>query len=289
MINRLEKNIHKIDVPFNEWSKFLFLSDIHWDNPKCDLDLLKSHLDQAKEQNAKVLVNGDFFCLMQGKGDPRRSKDDIRPEHNSSRYLDKIIETAVEWFKPYVDTLAFIGYGNHETGIIRHQETDILARFVDLFNATYKPKQPIQLGGYGGWLVFRMEAHGRSKVFITHYFHGSGGGGPVTQNMIQHQRQRAMIEGADLIWMGHTHDSYFGHVMKHGIDRNNLNQKIQRQYFLQTPTYKEEYKNREGGFHVERGRPPKPLGGYWIELKFVRIRDKGQDYLDYELKGYHTN
>jgi len=26
-----------------------------------------------------------------------------------------------------------------------------------------------------------------------------------------------------------------------------------------------------GGFHVERGRPPKPLGGYWMKLSLVKI------------------
>ena len=61
---------------------FLLLSDLHIDNPKCDRRLLLKVLNEAVERNALILIFGDLFCLMQGKGDPRRSKADIRPEHN---------------------------------------------------------------------------------------------------------------------------------------------------------------------------------------------------------------
>jgi UDP-2,3-diacylglucosamine pyrophosphatase LpxH len=47
-------------------AEFLMISDVHFDNPKCDRVLLKKHLDQALKRNAKVLINGDFFCIMQG-------------------------------------------------------------------------------------------------------------------------------------------------------------------------------------------------------------------------------
>ena len=79
-------------------------------------------------------MNGDFFCLMQGRGDPRRSKDDILPEHNNGRYLDSVVDTAVEWFAPYAEQLLVLGYGNHETSIIQYQETDILLRFATILN-----------------------------------------------------------------------------------------------------------------------------------------------------------
>ena len=69
------------------------LSDIHWDNPKCDWDYLKKHLDYCKENNILIHINGDMFCLMQGRGDTRRNKSDIRPEHNNAKYLDSIVET----------------------------------------------------------------------------------------------------------------------------------------------------------------------------------------------------
>ena len=95
---------------------------------------LKAHLNYCKKYNIPVFINGDFFCVMQGKGDKRGTKSDIRPEHNYSDYFDRIISTAVEWWEPYKDILTVIGYGNHETSIKKHGETDLLRRFIIEFN-----------------------------------------------------------------------------------------------------------------------------------------------------------
>lgn len=32
-----------------------------------------------------------------------------------------------------------------------------------------------------------------------------------------------------------------------------------------------------GGFHVEKGRKPKPLGGMWVTFKVERNRRKGEE------------
>ena len=39
-----KNNVIKIDKPFEE-TKVLLISDLHWDNPKCDRVTLKRHLD----------------------------------------------------------------------------------------------------------------------------------------------------------------------------------------------------------------------------------------------------
>lgn len=129
------------------------------------------------------------------------------------------------------------------------------------------------MGGYGGWLIFKAQ-HKRNnreglQTYDTkkiHYYHGSGGGGPVTANMIQHQRNSSYIEGADMIWMGHTHDWFFHTRTKHGLNKADKPENFDLD-FMQTPTYKEEFEDRHSGFHVEKGRPPKPIGGYWLEIK----------------------
>lgn len=283
--NRNVLKLQHVFTPNSRSQTYLMISDIHWDNPKCNRTLLEKHLKEAQRRKAKVLVNGDFFCLMQGKGDPRRSKDDIRPEHNKANYLDAIVKDAVEWWGKYKDVLLFIGYGNHETSIIKHQETDILQRFVDLFNATQKPKQALQIGGYGGWVVMqknKVKSRNNKKYLESqsakyiHYFHGSGGGGPVTANMIQHQRNSAYTEGADMIWIGHTHDMFYHTRKKHQINKVSFKPENKDLDFLQTASYKEEYQDRNSGWHVERGAPPKPLGGYWLELKVDSLNNASE-------------
>ena len=133
------------------------LSDIHWDNPKCDRKLLKNDLDFCLDNSIPIMVNGDFFCLMQGRGDNRRNKSDIRPEHNNAKYLDSIVETAVEWWSPYAPSYSYWLW-KPRTGIIKWQ-TDILARFVKMLNL--KNNTNVMTGGYGGWFIINQSV--RSK------------------------------------------------------------------------------------------------------------------------------
>ena len=86
----------KLDRKGDANQRFLLLSDLHIDNPKCDRKLLMKVFNQAKEENAIIFIFGDLFCLMQGKGDPRRSKADIRPEHNKPNYIDAVVKETHE-------------------------------------------------------------------------------------------------------------------------------------------------------------------------------------------------
>lgn len=282
LISEIQRNVHILNVPdFQKSIKLLMLSDVHWDNPKCHRNLLKKHLDEAKEEGCRVMINGDLFCLMQGKGDPRKSKDDILPEHNNSRYLDSIVKTSADWFAPYAEIIDVVGYGNHETSIIKHQETDILERFVERLNTIANPVNKVHLGGYGGWIVvrFKLSKEGNTRAYKIKYNHGFGGGGPVTKGTIQHNRFATYIEGADCIWQGHVHEDYELTYSKEVLD-GAFKTKHKDVLMLRTSSYKEEYKDGFGGFHVEKGRPVKPLGGRWLEI-YVKKEDN-----NYVTKGY---
>jgi Icc-related predicted phosphoesterase len=270
-------NVHELQIEGKE-TKIAMLSDLHWDNPKCDRDLLKKHLDYCKEHNIPVMVNGDFFCLMQGRGDNRRNKSDIRPEHNNAKYLDSIVTTAVEWFEPYADILTVIGYGNHETGIIKWQETDILQRFVDLLNL--KCNSNVQTGGYGGWLIVKMIDSTKISSIKIKYFHGSGGGGVVTKGALNLTRALELYEGCDVYTMGHIHENSARNDV-----RDTLSHNAYKGYYVShkpihlmiTGTYKEEYQEGAKGWHVERGAPIKPIGGRFLTIKVERDRTNKDD------------
>jgi hypothetical protein len=268
-VERIGRNSHTFRFSYNKdfTRKVLLISDAHWDNPKCDRLLLKKHMDQAKAENALILFNGDTFCLMQGAYDPRKSKSDIRPEHNKADYFDAVIRTAVEWFGPYAEHIGLVGYGNHETSILKRQETDMVQRFVDMMNIVHKPLHPIQTGGYGGWIQFKFKRPSslHQQTIKLRYFHGNGGGGIVTKGIIQNQRQNAQIEGADINWNGHVHEDYITYYAKETLNR--LGAIEQRECcHIRTSTYKEEWVDGHSGWHVERGAPPKVLGGAWLEF-----------------------
>lgn len=276
MIERIERNIHRVNV--GQSQKFLLLSDLHWDNPKCERELLEKHLKQAQEREAKIIVNGDFFCLMQGKYDPRRSKKDIRPEHNKANYIDAVIEDAVEWFKPYAKDIILIGYGNHETAIIKNLETDPLQRFADLLNITCG--SAVQVGGYGGVVDFKLNYYSCRTSIVMKYYHGTGGGGAVTKGVIQDQRMIAMMEGYDIIWMGHVHEIYHHVNMVEAYDSHQKKLLLKEVHQVRTGAYKEEYGDGYGGYHIEKGRPPKPMGGYWLEIGAEKIRENGDQKIN---------
>jgi hypothetical protein len=274
------KNIHEIKLEGME-VRVAMMSDLHWDNPKCDWELLKRDLDYCVSENIPIVFNGDFFCLMQGKGDRRGNKSDIRPEHNNAKYLDSIVETAVEWFAPYAHLMTVIGYGNHETAIIKWQETDILQRFVDLLN--HKCKSNVYTGGYGGWINFNILVRGATYSSTKlKYFHGSGGGGVVTKGALNLTRALEMYEGFDVFSMGHIHENSCRNDVRDTVvssPKLGFRNVLKDMHLMITGTYKEEYEDGSKGWHVERGAPPKPVGGRILTISHKRIRVDDSDIL----------
>jgi len=269
---RHSKNVHELVLAGSE-VKVAILSDLHWDNPHTDRELIKRHLDYCLKEEIPVMINGDMFCLMQGRGDNRRNKSDIRPEHNNARYLDSIVETAVDWFLPYAHIIKLIGYGNHETAIIKFQETDILQRFVDILN--FKAGSNVQVGGYGGWLIIKQTSDSSTASFSTKikYFHGSGGGGIVTKGAINLTRALELYEGFDVFVMGHIHENSCRNDVRDTVEshpQTGYTLKQKQLHLMLTGTYKEEYGDGSHGWHVERGAPIKPLGGRILTIKCVR-------------------
>lgn len=260
------ENVHvrKWKVKEGEVITLLLASDLHLDNPKCDRKKVKKDFDEAVKRGARILLNGDTLCLMQGKYDKRSSKSDVRPEHKVSNYLDAVVDTSIDFLLPYAQHIDFIGQGNHETAIKRRHETDILKRLVDGLN--HRAGTDIGLGGYGGFYITHINLLGH-KIFShkIKYFHGSGGGGPVTKGAIQFNRIKTMCEGADLYWLGHVHESMEAvYTVEYLTAQNRI--KLKDILMVRTPTYKEEYVNGKGGWHVERGAPPKPIGGRFLEI-----------------------
>ena len=280
-LTKIARNVHSLSLSKEE-NRVALLSDIHWDNPKCDRDMLKRHLDYCLEQNIPIFINGDFFCCMQGRMDRRSNKSDIRPEHNNAKYIDSVVETAIEWWSPYAHLLTVIGYGNHETSIIKYSETDILQRFVDLLN--YKNQSSVYTGGYGGWMVLKYQLRNSTTMTKTlKYHHGLGLGGVVTRGAINLTRALEIYENMDVFVMGHIHENSSRNDVRDTLHYNQgkrVYELQQKQIHLAiTGTYKEEYGDGSQGWHVERGAPVKPVGGRILTLNGRRfVKDGLENY-----------
>ena len=124
------------------------MSDEHFDSKKCDRSLLKGHHEEAKEKNAIILKFGDVFDAMGGKYDKRSTKADIRPEYQTNKYFDDIVEDATKFYEPYKEHIKLIAVGNHESSVMLRHEIDILGQLTRNLGCHY--------GKYSGFVKFRF-------------------------------------------------------------------------------------------------------------------------------------
>lgn len=273
-VEEKEENVHVIRVPYrrsSDWRQYVLLSaDRHHDNPKTLWDLERKHLAQAREREAVVVDAGDLFCAMQGKGDRRGSKADVRPEHQKGNYLDALVDEAAAFYSPYKDHFAVLGRGNHDEAIVQRCETDLVSRLADRLGC--------HTGGYRGWVRFLFEREeakaGRQSVTLF-YTHGPGGsgGGEASRGTTKATRRAVYLPDADIVLSGHIHESWIMELPRHRLTQAHR-QTIDTQYHVQTATYKNEFGVGGRGWANEREMPPKPLGAWWLVFRYEddRIR-----------------
>ncbi len=256
------------DAPAGWTRKYFFMSDVHYDSVLCDRELLKDHLERIKKARGRLVIVGDFFDAMQGRFDPRRSMDELRPEYRRDDYYDFVVKDAAEYLKPYAKYIDAITDGNHELSVRKNANTDLIDRLIFMLNSTTGSN--ILHGGYGGWfrLVFTLADGGLTGRRLTKkikYYHGSGGDAPVTKGVISTNRQAVYLPDADIVVNGHNHNQY--HMV---INRERLGNKgslyFDLQHHIRTPGYKQAYGDGSAGWDVTRGAPPKPLGGAWLQF-----------------------
>jgi len=247
------------------WESFVLLvSDQHHDSPFCDRVLEKEHLEEAKKKNALILMGGDTFDAMQGHKDPRASYDNLDPELKTDKYFDAVVDFNAKFYAPYAKQIVLMGKGNHETSVMKHHNIDLIDRLAYKLNA--EQKSNIHAGNYGGWVRFMFTINKTKKFSLNmKYFHGAGGDAPVTRGVIQTARQAVYLPDANIVWNGHNHNEYALPIQRERISaQGELYQDTQ--WHVRTPGYKNEYKDGSGGFMIESGMPPKPLGCVWLKM-----------------------
>jgi len=268
------RNIHTVELEDDGkhgeyW--YLLSGDRHHDNPHARHDLERKHLDEAVARNAGIIDVGDLFCAMQGKFDPRRSKNSVREEDAlAADYLDSIVRHASDFYSPYAKNFVLIGRGNHETAILKNCETDLTERLCERMSQQSGHK--VYSGGYGGWVRFITRRGNERHTLTLKYFHGSGGAALMSFDTLKVRRAAAVTPDADIVVSGHVHKQW---VMPLARERLVMDQKGPRivsdiQWHVRTGTYKDEFDDGFAGFHVEQGRTPEVMGAVWMRLRFER-------------------
>lgn len=253
----------------SSWEQWVLLrSDVHLDNRHCDRKMARKHLEAARDRDAIIMDAGDLACVMQGKYDPRKGPaiDVLEEYRNTSKpYLDAVVDDIIDFHKPYAHNFATMSPGNHESSIMKRAESDINTRVVDGLNLA--TGSSILRRQYQHWAIFRVRVGTGSRKtatlkMFTH--HGHGGGGIVTKGVIGSNRRSDMLDGVRVVHTGHVHESWALERPK-AVLTDSGSPGIVEAWHVCTPGYKEEFLD-SSGYHVEGGRPPKPLGAWWMRL-----------------------
>ncbi len=270
LVTKPDKAVLRVDYTvkkLNEPVWFLLRSDAHHDNAHTDQEMEIKHLREAQERDALMLDNGDLHCAMQGKWDPRADRSALRPEYQFGNYLDRLVDSAVDFYAPFATNLLLMGLGNHETAIIKRHESNLTERTVEKLRS--RGATHLCAVGYAGWIrVVIHGPHGRTGSLWIYRHHGYGGGGPVTRGTIQTSRMAVYLPDADVVWTGHTHDQWIMPIERYRVTQDDRPY-LDRQMHVRTPGYKDEFMP-QSGWHIERGGPPKPRGAMWLKCWIKR-------------------
>lgn len=268
MSNYNRFDIDKKKRTYEQW--FLLTSDWHFDNTKCNRELLFKHLDEAKKRDAKIIVNGDLLCLMQGKYDKRSSKGAIRQEHNTDSYLTAVIYDTADKLAPYAENIIQINSGNHETAVSQRAEVNITQMLVDRLNQI--SGQNIAVGEYMGYILCTFTGHkSHHKKLVIAYDHGHWGG-VITKGTLSVVRHSSIFPQADVVMSGHTHDGWIVPHQQFSLNANKKKVEIRKQWHIKTGTYKEEFESGKG-WAVEKLAMPKYLGSCWMKVSYFYEKD----------------
>lgn len=242
---------------------FFSTSDVHFDSVYCNRKAFFLDMDAALERNARIIITGDFFDAMNGRFDPRRDMSKVRPEYRRADYYDYLVIDAARKLEKYAANIAIISPGNHETAVLKNANTFLTDRLVMMLN---EGAGNVIHGGYGGWIRILMVSNGKNYGSVKiKYFHGYGGEAPVTRGAIQTNRAAVFLPDADIVLNGHSHNAYWIPITRERIS-NKGELYFDTQYHVRTPGYCQAYGDGSGGWEVERGGVPKPLGGAFINI-----------------------
>lgn len=274
------RNVHVVKVKASTsrgWEQWLYLrSDAHTDNAKADHALEVRHLKEAVERDAIIIDCGDALDLMCGVADRRQSKAMLRSSHLAAAYFDRVIEESAERYAPYSSHWAVLGTGNHETAWLKHHETDPTAHLVRAIKM-HNRESPIAAGGWGGWVKVQVTLCNSHMAWTLRYAHGGSAGGQMTFGTLDTRRMYSWIEGADMIAMGHTHDSNIVGISREYLESSNGVYEVRKRHcdFVRIGNFKDDWGDGSAGWAVEKNGGPKPTRAKWVRL-FARHETVGE-------------
>jgi len=245
------------------------MSDLHLGGAATNEKHIRRELEEARKNKERININGDVMDLIMPK-DLKRYRPEVLKAALQGRddLLDATVDYAVKFLEPYAPQIDVIGIGNHEQSVLTHHNLNLVkGQLIPRLNQQTGSK--IQYGGWGGYIVYRIERYGvkgNVREFTIFYYHGAGrGSAEVTLGYIEFNRKRVFVHGADVIWLGHTHDRTAAKVV--ALKPTESAKVIPFEVLLVRSGGYDNY--LDSGYAMVKGMAPKPHGGQQVWCRWV--------------------
>ncbi len=246
----------------------------HFDSIRADVPMIRKHMQEALDEGAPIIKMGDTFDACNGRYDPRRNPEGVRPEFIGPDYLDRLVSEYSSFAKPFARNIALMGRGNHELSVMKHCDTDLISRTAERLRLE---GSPVITAGIGTWVICRMHVTTTTKISVPIYLYHATGGlvGGAAKGVAGALRRGAVLPEAAVLISGGSHTEW-----QTTVARERLNEKTGRLYtdeqvHFAISSYRHDW-SPEGprpSFHSQEGRLPRSIGGSWLELTVQKSFD----------------
>ena len=245
----------------------------HFDSARADVEMIESHMAQAKEEGAPIVKMGDTFDACGGRYDPRRSPEGVRREFVGPDYLDRLVNIYGEFAAPYAENIAVMGRGNHELSVMKHCDTDLISRTAEQLRQN--GSKVITVGNQT-FANFTLWITKTTRVAIIVYFTHESGTIGAAKGVVGAVRRGAVFPDAAVVVSGGGHSEW-----QTTVSRDRLNEKTGRVYtdeqiHFGIASYRRDW-SPEGprpSWHCQDGKLPRPIGAAWLELSIQKSWDE---------------
>tara|TARA_B100000214_G_scaffold360945_1_gene323840 strand:+ start:2943 stop:3866 length:924 start_codon:yes stop_codon:yes gene_type:complete len=258
-------------IKTGECVSLLVQADEHFDNVHTDQSRIKRHMQDAVNGGWPILKVGDQLCLMQGKTDGRANKADLRDEHKVGNYIDAVVNDYAAFCEFAAPNIALLADGNHEVSVRTRLETNVTERVGEQLRMA---GSALHVGGIGGWILVKVRMTKTANTTVPIFYHHGHGGGGMGRG-VGHVNKRALyLPDAQIVLSGHIHEEYAMTLCRDRINIATGRTYCDESTHVVTGTYKDEYDPEGSTWHSVQGRPPKPIGGTWVDLVMCKDYDE---------------
>ena len=211
-------NLNRQTLSFKTYAEIVFIGDAHLGSTTCNVQKFKDMVKYCTENKLYVFCMGDMIEAANrysvGSG--------VYEQDNPESQVAQLIEI----LSPLADAHLIVGYltGNHEDRISKAVGIDISKLIAKSLSVPYL--------GYAGWTIFYV-----GDYSYTLYAHHGTSSSTTLPSKVKSILSISNNEYADIIAMGHVHETWVGAIEKEYIDKKRKTLETKRVELLLTGHY----------------------------------------------------